>query len=145
MCLLGKALTNGFPLAAIAGKELIMEKILDERDPVIAGGTFSGNIPGCAAGLAAIEIMEEPGFYEGWLSRVDTFMRNLQSGLDDEGFPARIQHLGCNFYIYVGTREAIVEYSGFRQVGCSACPSILPQMHRKRGVLPHRFHCFRVA
>ena len=29
------------------------------------------------------------------------------------GFPARIQHLGCNFYIYVGTREPIVEYRDF--------------------------------
>ena len=59
LCLLGKALTNGFPLSAIAGKEQIMEKILDPLDPVIAGGTFSGNIPGCAAGLAALGIMEE--------------------------------------------------------------------------------------
>ena len=113
LCLLGKALTNGFPLSAIAGKERIMEKILDPQDPVIAGGTFSGNIPGCAAGLAAFRIMEEPSFFEGWLGRVDSFMDNLQSGLDDAGFPARIQHLGCNFYIYVGTRESILEYQDF--------------------------------
>ncbi len=113
LCLLGKALTNGFPLSAIAGKERIMEKILDPQDPVIAGGTFSGNIPGCAAGLAVFRIMEEPSFFEGWLGRVDSFMVNLQSGLDDAGFPARIQHLGCNFYIYVGTREPILEYQDF--------------------------------
>ncbi len=113
LCLLGKALTNGFPLSAIVGKERIMEKILDPQDPVIAGGTFSGNIPGCAAGLAALRIMEEPGFYEGWLGRVDSFMDYLQSGLDDAGFPARIQHLGVNFFIYVGTREPILEYQDF--------------------------------
>ena len=51
-----------------------MAKIIDPQDPVIAGGTFSGNIPGCAAGLAALGIMEEPGFFETWLGRVDSFM-----------------------------------------------------------------------
>ena len=113
LCLLGKALTNGFPLAAIAGKEKIMAKILDPADPVIAGGTFSGNIPGCAAGLAALGIMEEPGFFRTWLARVDSFMDNLQSAFDGVGFPARVQHLGCNFYIYVGTRDQIMEYRDF--------------------------------
>jgi glutamate-1-semialdehyde 2,1-aminomutase len=113
LCLLGKALTNGFPLSAIAGKERIMAKILDPQDPVIAGGTFSGNIPGCAAGLAALGIMEQPGFFQTWLGRVDSFMSGLQSGLDEVGFPAKVQHLGCNFYIYVGSREPIVEYQDF--------------------------------
>jgi glutamate-1-semialdehyde 2,1-aminomutase len=113
LSLLGKALTNGFPLSAIAGKERIMKKILDPQDPVIAGGTFSGNIPGCAAGLAALGIMEEPGFFQTWLGRMDSFMNRLQSGLDDVGFPARVQHLGCNFFIYVGTRDPIVEYQDF--------------------------------
>ena len=113
LCLLGKALTNGFPLSAIAGKDQIMEKILDPLDPVIAGGTFSGNIPGCAAGLAALGIMEKPGFFENWLARVDSFMNALQSGLDEVGFPARVKHLGCNFYIYVGTLEPIVAYRDF--------------------------------
>jgi len=55
LCLLGKALTNGVPLAAIAGKEKIMMKIMDPVDPVIAGGTFSGNLFGCAAGIAALK------------------------------------------------------------------------------------------
>ncbi|NTW08703.1 MAG: hypothetical protein HGA28_03950, partial [Anaerolineaceae bacterium] len=72
-----------------------------------------GNIPGCAAGLAALGIMEDPGFFPTWLGKVDSFMGSLQSGLDEAGFPARVQHLGCNFYIYVGTREPIVEYQDF--------------------------------
>ena len=113
LCLLGKALTNGVPLAAIAGKEKIMAKIMDPQDPVIAGGTFSGNLLGCAAGLAAIKIMEAPGFFEDWLERVDRFMSTLQGGFDELGFPARVQHLGCNFFIYVGTRQPVTRYQDF--------------------------------
>jgi glutamate-1-semialdehyde 2,1-aminomutase len=38
LCLLGKALTNGVPLAAIAGKEKIMQKIMDPR--TCGGGRY---------------------------------------------------------------------------------------------------------
>lgn len=113
VCLLGKALTNGIPLGAIAGKKEIMGKIMDPEDPVVAGGTFSGNLLGCAAGLAALGIMEAPGFFEEWLTRATDFFENLQAVLDEEGFPARVQHLGCSFYIYVGTREPILDYHDF--------------------------------
>lgn len=113
LCLLGKALTNGVPLAAIAGKEKIMAKIMDPVDPVIAGGTFSGNLMGCAAGLAAIGIMEEPGFFENWLTRVNNFTATLQEYFNEDGFPARVQSIGCNFFIYTGTNERVTNYHDY--------------------------------
>jgi len=110
LCLLGKALTNGVPLAAIAGKEKIMMKIMDPLDPVVAGGTFSGNLFGCAAGIASLTIMEQPGFFESWLKRVDDFLGDVQNIFDEENFPAIVQALGCTFGIYVGRREPIRNY-----------------------------------
>jgi len=110
LCLLGKALTNGVPLAAIAGREKIMSKIMDPVDPVVAGGTFSGNLFGCAAGIAALGIMEQPGFFEPWLRRVDTFLKQVQTIFDDENFPAIVQAIGCTFGVYVGTREPVRNY-----------------------------------
>ena len=110
LCLLGKALTNGVPLAAIAGKEEIMMKIMDPVDPVVAGGTFSGNLFGCAAGIAALGIMEQPGFFEAWLARVEGFYRDLQAVFDEEDFPAIVQGIGCTFGIYVGTRQPVRNY-----------------------------------
>ena len=110
LCLFGKALTNGVPLAAIAGREKIMIKIMDPVDPVVAGGTFSGNLFGCAAGIASFEIMEQPGFFEAWLKRVDNFYTQLQNIFAEENFPAIVQGLGCTFGIYVGTREPITNY-----------------------------------
>jgi glutamate-1-semialdehyde 2,1-aminomutase len=108
LCLLGKALTNGVPLGAIAGKSEIMMKIMDPIDPVIAGGTYTGSPLGCGAGLAVFKIMETPGFYEEWLARVNTFMNSLQKIFDNIGFPAIVQNIGVNFYIYVGTRDPIL-------------------------------------
>jgi glutamate-1-semialdehyde 2,1-aminomutase len=116
LCLLAKALTNGVPLAAIAGKEEIMMKILDPVDPVVAGGTFSGNLLGCAAGVAAMGVMETPGLFEEWRTRVVAFLDGLQMAFDEVGFPARIQSLGCTFGIYVGTREPVREYRDFTRL-----------------------------
>lgn len=110
LCLLAKALTNGVPLAAIAGKEKIMSKIMDPVDPVIAGGTFSGNLFGCAAGIAALGIMEQPGFFDTWLRRVNNFYERVQAIFDEENFPAIVQGIGCTFGIYIGTREPVRNY-----------------------------------
>jgi glutamate-1-semialdehyde 2,1-aminomutase len=116
LCLLAKALSNGVPLAAIAGKEQIMRKIIDQVDPVISGGTFSGNLLGCAAGLAAIKIMETPGLFEEWGSRTRKFLDTLQESFDEIGFPARIQSLGCTFGIYIGTGDPICNYHDFAKL-----------------------------
>jgi glutamate-1-semialdehyde 2,1-aminomutase len=107
LCCLAKALTNGVPLAAVAGKEKIMMKIMDPEDPVVAGGTFTGNLVGCAAGLAAFSILEREGFYEEWLGRAGDFFESLQQVFDDVDYPASIQHHGCSFFIYPGTRECV--------------------------------------
>ena len=127
LCLLGKALTNGLPLAAIAGKEKIMSMIMDPVDPVIAGGTFSGNLLGCAAGLASLQIMDTPGFFDEWHSCTGTFMNTLQASFDEEDFPASVQFLGCNFFIYVGTRDFIHDYHDFVKLN----PGLAAALFRK--------------
>jgi glutamate-1-semialdehyde 2,1-aminomutase len=124
LCLLGKALTNGVPLAAIAGKEKIMAKIMDPVDPVIAGGTFSGNLLGCAAGLAAMRIMETPGFFETWLAGVAKFTDTLQAVFDEDDFPARVQTIGCNFFIYAGTRQPVTNYLDFAKLNPALAKSL---------------------
>jgi len=110
LCLLGKALTNGVPLAAVAGKAEVMQKIMDPVDPVVAGGTFSGNLFGCAAGIAALGVMEQPGFFDSWLERVGKFYSDLQDIFDEAGFPAIVQGIGCTFGIYIGTRQPVRNY-----------------------------------
>ena len=68
---------------------------------------------GCAAGLAAMEIMETPEMFQNWLNRADNFFTDLQMLFDELDFPACVQHLGCGFYIYVGTRDPIQNYHDF--------------------------------
>ena len=56
---LGKAMANGFPLAAVCGRAEIMDHFntQDGGDTYFAG-TFNGNAVGCAAALATIDVLE---------------------------------------------------------------------------------------
>jgi glutamate-1-semialdehyde 2,1-aminomutase len=77
----GKALTCGFPLAAICGSADLMET----ANPALKGtlayaclsGTLSGNPVACAAGLAALAELARPGVYE----RLAFIGRRLREGM----------------------------------------------------------------
>jgi 4-aminobutyrate aminotransferase len=72
---MAKGIASGFPFAALGTR-----RELDDRWPTGShGGTYGGNPLGCAAALATIEVMSEPGF----LDNVTARGRQLVDGLSD--------------------------------------------------------------
>jgi 4-aminobutyrate aminotransferase len=72
---MAKGIASGFPFAALGTR-----RELDDRWPRGShGGTYGGNPIGCAAALATIEVITEPGF----LDNVDARGRQLMDGLSD--------------------------------------------------------------
>ncbi len=71
-----KALGNGFPVAAIAGRRAVMETIVPGQ--VLQGGTYCGNAVGVAAADAVLEILER----EPVLARIAEQGHTLMQGLD---------------------------------------------------------------
>jgi len=62
---LGKAIANGFPLAAVAGRRELMERFTtNEAGDVHFGGTYNGNAVAVEAGLATIELLEDGRVHE---------------------------------------------------------------------------------
>jgi len=77
----GKAVSGGYPLAAIAGREEVMA-VLDARsrpraDVVWATNTLNGNPVCAAAGCAALEVLGQPGVYP----RLAAIGRRLRDGI----------------------------------------------------------------
>jgi glutamate-1-semialdehyde 2,1-aminomutase len=60
---LGKVIGGGMPVGALGGRSDIMSYLAPEG-PVYQAGTLSGNPIAMAAGLATLEIVEQPEFYE---------------------------------------------------------------------------------
>lgn len=79
----GKIIGGGLPVGAVAGRADVM----DQADPskkgeagyVYQNGTLQGNPLGCAAALACIAALEEPGFYD----RLFGIARDLRAGLQE--------------------------------------------------------------
>lgn len=116
ICTLSKALSNGVPMAAVVGKEEIMSKIMDPELPVVHGGTFSGSLIGAAASLASLDIMMQPDFYPRLFATANSLFEKMQRLFDEEGIPARVQHLGSSFYIYFGITEPLTDHRQFKKV-----------------------------
>jgi len=82
----GKIIGGGLPVGAVAGRA----DILDQADPgqkgqagyVYQNGTLQGNPLGCAAALATIGVLEEPGFYDRLFGIAERLRRGLQQVFD---------------------------------------------------------------
>jgi glutamate-1-semialdehyde 2,1-aminomutase len=74
----GKAISGGFPMAAIVGDAQVMS-VLDARtrpkaEVVWATNTLNGNPICAAAGIAALDVLAQPGVYDG-LHRIGARLR----------------------------------------------------------------------
>ncbi len=84
---LGKAIANGFPLAAVGGRRELMERYTTNPDgDVHYGGTYNGNAAAVEAGLATIELLEDGAVHE----RVFRLGARMRAGLEEVGRRAGI-------------------------------------------------------
>jgi glutamate-1-semialdehyde 2,1-aminomutase len=63
MTTFGKIIGGGLPVGAYGGKGAIMAKVAPEG-PVYQAGTLSGNPLAMRAGMATLDLLDEPGFYD---------------------------------------------------------------------------------
>jgi glutamate-1-semialdehyde 2,1-aminomutase len=78
MSAFGKVIGGGMPVGAIGGPAAIME-MMAPLGPVYQAGTLSGNPIAMAAGLATLELIAEPGFFD----RLSQRCARLVAGLND--------------------------------------------------------------
>lgn len=107
-----KALGNGFPVAAIAGKKEIMEVVVQGATHA---GTYCGNIVGMAAADATLELLEDGSI----LRAIDERGRRLQKGLSEvlkrAGLPHVICGPGAMFGILLTEQEDPRDFRDFAQ------------------------------
>jgi glutamate-1-semialdehyde-2,1-aminomutase len=94
----GKIIGGGFPTAAVGGQKEIMS-VLAPLGGVYQAGTLSGNPVAMQAGLAALELLEEPNFYEDLEEKTKALVEPLRE------FPVAIQRVGSLFSIHFGKSE----------------------------------------
>lgn len=93
---LGKIIGGGLPIGAYGGRREIMEQVAP-LGPAYQAGTMAGNPASISAGIACLEVLQEPGIYD----RMDALASKLAAGLMDaareNGIPLTINQIRGSF------------------------------------------------
>ena len=112
----GKALSAGYPMAAVTGRRQIMETTHPSRagrdDFARFGGTMSGNPVGAAASLASLDILAGPGVYERLYATTERLRAALRSLADERGVPVQVLGEGPVFQLLF-TDRPVPDYPAF--------------------------------
>lgn len=106
---LGKVIGGGMPVAAFGGKREIMEQ-LAPLGPVYQAGTLSGNPAAMAAGLAMLDALSQPGFYDTPIARTDALVAGLRQRADAAGIAMTSNHVGTMFGVFFTDAEQVTNY-----------------------------------
>jgi glutamate-1-semialdehyde 2,1-aminomutase len=89
----GKAMAGGFPMACLAGRADVLAPLdgrRTERSQMAwASGTLNGNPISAAAGLAALEVISQPGTYEHFHHIGGRLRQGIEAAGRRHGVPAR--------------------------------------------------------
>jgi len=112
---LGKVIGGGMPVGAFGGRRDIMEHIAP-LGPVYQAGTLSGNPVAMAAGLANLEEISKPGFFESLSEKTVKLTTGMRQAADKAGIPLSTNQVGGMFGIFFSEAETV---TNFQQV--TAC------------------------
>jgi len=129
-----KAMGNGFPIGAIAGKEEVMMTI--ERGAVGQGGTYCGNMVAVAGCIKTLEILEREDVIGGIGRRGTRLMQGIAEVLTRRDIPHVLSGVPQCFGLIVGTAELPRDYRELHSnVDHKRSWNLLKGL-RDRGVLP---------
>lgn len=103
---LGKIIGGGLPVGAYGGKTEIMDQIAPDG-PVYQAGTLSGNPLAMAAGIAALEILEVPGFYDELNTKSAECLNRLKKCAEETGIAATFNGIGSLMTCFFTDQEVV--------------------------------------
>jgi glutamate-1-semialdehyde 2,1-aminomutase len=95
----GKVIGAGMPVGAYGGRRELMEKMAP-MGPVYQAGTLSGNPIAMAAGLANLQLIQAPGFFELLGAQTAKLCKGLEQAAALAGVPLWTCHAGGMFGFY---------------------------------------------
>jgi glutamate-1-semialdehyde 2,1-aminomutase len=99
LTVLGKVMGGGFPCAAFGGRRDVMEH-LAPIGPVYQAGTLSGNPVAVAAGIAALDLIEQLDPYDALVATADAITDGLHQAFEAAGMEATMNRVGSMFSVF---------------------------------------------
>ncbi len=104
---LGKIIGGGLPLAAYGGRRDLMDRDAP-LGPVYQAGTLSGNPLAMSAGIASLDLLAAPGFYESLEARAKRLGDGIVAALRDTDAPATAVRAGSLLTLFF-SREPVMQ------------------------------------
>jgi glutamate-1-semialdehyde 2,1-aminomutase len=118
LTILGKVIGGGLPAAAVGGRTELM-RMLAPSGEVYQAGTLSGNPLATAAGLATLELLDEPAYV-----RLSSITERLASGLRDAAGSRPVQVVSAPGLITVFfSEQPVSDFASARACDLSAYAS----------------------
>lgn len=111
---LGKIIGGGLPVGAYGGKKEIMEQI-SPAGPIYQAGTLSGNPLAMSAGIATLEELQKPGFYDELEKKSAQLADGMAKAAKSAGAEVTFTRVGsklCTFF----TKGPVVDF----QTACTS-------------------------
>jgi len=108
-----KAMGNGFPVSAVAGRAEIMAVV--EPGRVAHGGTYCGNVVAAAAAAATLEIIETQPVIETIFANGRRLMDGIHTILRQVGAPHVISGVPSMFSVLLGKDEPPTDYRSYAE------------------------------
>ncbi len=108
-----KAMGNGFPVSAIAGRKAIMSVV--EPGKVAHGGTYCGNVVAAAAANATLQVLETEPVFEQMFDRGQELMDGIHDILGRAGVPHVMTGVPSMFSLLFGRDENPTDYRTYCQ------------------------------
>jgi glutamate-1-semialdehyde 2,1-aminomutase len=106
----GKVIGAGMPVGAFGGKREYME-LVAPSGPVYQAGTLSGNPVAMAAGLANLDLICEPGFYEKLGNRTEALVEGIREVASDAGVPMAFSRVGGMFGLFFTDQAEVTTFT----------------------------------
>jgi glutamate-1-semialdehyde 2,1-aminomutase len=110
---LGKIIGGGLPVAAYGGRRDLMDRVAP-LGPVYQAGTLSGNPLAMSAGIASLDLLAAPGFYESLDARAKRLGDGIVAALGETGAPATAIRAGSLLTLFF-SREPVTDYAAAKK------------------------------
>lgn len=111
---LGKVIGGGFPVGAFGGRADIM-RCIAPLGSVYQAGTLSGNPIAMTSGLATLELIEQPGFYDRLTVQTKKLVAGLTTCAKAAGIPFHAVSVGSMFGIFFTEADSVTSESQVKQ------------------------------
>ena len=107
---LGKVIGGGMPVGAFGGKRAIMERIAP-LGPVYQAGTLSGNPVAMSAGLATLDLISKPNFFEALGQKTERLVSGILAAAKEANIAMTSNQVGGMFGLFFSDADKIENFA----------------------------------